>query len=86
MISNQRQFFGEFFSTIIFWFKKYLMNFKFSKFVNSPCQVFSPWFCQVKRQFLRNLVRLKVVCSFILYWGGGGERLLALLVSPVSGM
>lgn len=65
-------FFWNFFSTIIFWFKKYLMNFKFSKFVNSPCQVLFPRFCQVKRQFLRNLVRLKVVCSFILYWGGGG--------------
>ena len=89
MISNQRHFFFGifFFSTIIFWFKKYLMNFKFSKFVNSPCQVLFPWFCQVKRQFLRNLVRLKVVCSFILYWGGGGEeRHLSLLVSPVSGM
>lgn len=67
-------FFWNFFSTIIFWFKKYLMNFKFSKFVNSPCQVLFPRFCQVKRQFLRNLVRLKVVCSFILYWGGGVGR------------
>ena len=64
------------------------MNFKFSKFVNSPCQVLFPWFCQVKRQFLRNLVRLKVVV--LLYFagggGGGGGRLLSLLVSPVSGM
>ena len=65
------------------------MNFKFSKFVNSPCQVLFPWFCQVKRQFLRNLVRLKVVV--LLYFaggggGGGGESLLSLLVSPVSGM
>ena len=46
------------------------MNFKFSKFVNSPCQVLFPWFCQVKRQFLRNLVRLKVVV--LLYFAGGG--------------
>ena len=65
-------FFGIFFSTVIFWFKKYLMNFKFSKFVNSPCQVLFPWFCQVKRQFLRNLVRLKVVV--LLYFAGGGGR------------
>ena len=63
------------------------MNFKFSKFVNSPCQVLFPWFCQVKRQFLRNLVRLKVVV--LLYFaggGGGGERHLSLIVIPVSGM
>ena len=63
------------------------MNFKFSKFVNSPCQVLFPWFCQVKRQFLRNLVRLKVVVLLYFAGGGGGEeRLLSLLVSPVSGM
>ena len=63
------------------------MNFKFSKFVSSPCQVLFPWFCQVKRQFLRNLVRLKVVVLLYFAGGGGGEeRLLSLLVSPVSGM
>lgn len=62
------------------------MNFKFSKFVNSPCQVLFPWFCQVKRQFLRNLVRLKVVVLLYFAGGGGEERLLSLLVSPVSGM
>ena len=62
------------------------MNFKFSKFVNSPCQVLFPWFCQVKRQFLRNLVRLKVVVLLYFARGGGEERLLSLLVSPVSGM
>ena len=64
------------------------MNFKFSKFVNSPCQVLFPWFCQVKRQFLRNLVRLKVVVLLYFAGGGGGgvERLLSLLVSRVSGM
>ena len=63
------------------------MNFKFSKFVNSPCQVLFPWFCQVKRQFLRNLVRLKVVVLLYFAGGGGGvERHLSLLVSPVSGM